>query len=501
MNLRVEQKMSHEEVTNLALRRGFYFPTAEIYPNAPGGFWEFGPIGEKIRQNVISLWRKELVNKEDFVEINGSLILPEKVFEASGHLESFNDPIIQCMKCHSLFRADNLIQDKINEVVPESLSVGELDNLIKKHQVQCLKCKSKNFGNTRKFNMMIGSNVGATGETKCYLRPETCQNIFLDFQRIYKISRKNLPLGIAQVGPAFRNEIAPRNTLLRERELGQMEIEIFFNPEKINDIEDWDEVKDYQLNLINVGKKETETISCKKAVDKKIFSGKLVAYYLARVQQLYEKYGFPKEKMRFRGLEKEERAFYAKETWDFEVLTSLGWIELIANNYRGDYDLKGHSKGSNTDLSVNEDGEKFIPHVFEISAGVDRTVYTILENSYRNEERGKDKRAYLKLPKKIAPYLVAVFPLVKKDGLSEKAKDVWKKLLDLDIEALYDEKGSIGRRYARVDEVGVPFAVTLDYQTKEDETVTIRERDGMKQERININDIPKKILGVAHSQG
>ncbi|MDD5023409.1 MAG: glycine--tRNA ligase [Candidatus ainarchaeum sp.] len=485
--------MSYEEVTNLALRRGFYFPTSEIYPNSPGGFWEFGPIGERIRQNVLAMWRKELVRKEEFFEISGSLILSENVFMASGHLESFNDPIVQCKKCHSLFRADKLIEEKTGENVPESLSEKELNEKIRLSGAICSKCKSNEFGECRKFNMMIGTNIGATGENKCYLRPETCQNIFLDFQRVYKISRKNLPIGIAQAGPAFRNEIAPRNTLLRERELGQMEVEIFFNPNKINEVENWEEVKDYELNLLQVGKKEIEKVSCEKAVNEKIVSGRLVAYYLARVQQLYEKYGFKNENMRFRGLEKEERAFYAKETWDFEVKTSLGWVELIANNYRGDHDLKGHSKGSKTDLSVNEDGEKYLPHVFEISAGIDRTVYAVIENSYRKEMKNNEERVYLSLPKKIAPYSVAIFPLVKKDGIAEKAREIWKELNNKNLEVLYDEKGSIGRRYARVDEIGVSFAITIDYQTLEDDTVTLRERDSTIQHRIKTYDIISKI--------
>ncbi len=483
--------MSHEEITNLALRKGFYFPTAEIYADSPGGFWEFGPLGERIRQNILKVWRRELVEREGFVEINGSQILPEKVFQASGHLENFNDPIVQCKNCHSLFRADNLIQNKINEIVPESISTKELDSLIEKHKIPCTKCKKTDFEEVRKFNMMIGVDVGATGNNKCYLRPETCQNIFLDFNRIYKTARGNLPLGIAQVGSSYRNEISPRNTLLRERELGQMEIEIFFNPKKINEIEKWEEIKEYKLNIQEEGKKEVNARSCEELVQKRIVSGKLIAYYLARVQQLYEEYGFPLEKMRFRGLNKDERAFYAKETWDFEILTSSGWVELIANNYRTDHDLSMHAKVSKKDLTVNEDGEKFTPHVFEISTGIDRTLYAIIDNSYRKEKRGTDDRIYLKFPHKIAPYEVAVFPLVKKDGLAEKAREIWKDLFGEGVSVLYDKKGSIGRRYARVDEIGVPFVITVDYETMEEETVTLRERDSMEQKRIKVSEIKK----------
>lgn len=483
--------MTHEDVTNLALRRALFFPSAEIYSSAPSGFWDFGPVGETIRRKIIELWRNELVEKEGFLEVFGSQILPEGVFKSSGHLENFNDPIVQCKKCHSLYRADNLIQEKIDDIVPESLAIEELDSLIKKHKVACPKCKGKDFDNVKKFNMMLKVDIGATGKNPCYLRPETCQSIFLNFDRLYKSSRENLPLGIAQAGAAFRNEIAPRNTLLRERELGQMEVEVFFNPKKINEIENWEEIENYRLNLELLKDKKVKPVSCKEAVKKKIVSGKLVAYYLARVQQLYEKYGFPVERMRFRELEKEERAFYANETWDFEVLSGLGWIELIACNYRGDFDLKGHTEGSGKDLSVKEEGEKFIPHVFEISAGIDRTFYCILDNSFRKEKRGPEERIYLKLPAKTAPYLVAVFPLVKKDGLYEKGKEVFNLLNEYDFDVFFDEKGTIGKRYARIDEIGLPWAITVDYDTMKDDTVTIRERDSMEQKRIKISELPE----------
>lgn len=483
--------MSGEDITNLALRRALFFPSAEIYASAPSGFWDFGPVGETIRRKVIELWRNELVEREGFEEIFGAQVLPEDVFKASGHLDSFNDPIVQCKKCHSLYRADNLIQEKISDIVPESLAVKELDSLIKKHKVDCPKCKSHDFADVKKFNMMLKVDIGATGRNPSYLRPETCQSIFLNFDRLHKNARHELPLGIAQAGAAFRNEIAPRNTLLRERELGQMEVEVFFNPEKIDEVENWDEVKDYELCLELLKDKKVKKISCENAFKKKIVSGKLVAYYLARVQQLYERYGFPLEKMRFRELEEDERAFYARETWDFEVKTELGWIELIACNYRGDFDLNGHSKGSGKKLSVKEDGKEFVPHVFELSAGIDRTFYCVLDNAFRKEKRGPEERIYLKLPNRLAPYLVAVFPLVKKDGLFEKAKEIFNTLNEHEFDVFFDAAGSIGKRYARVDEVGVSYALTFDYDSLKDKAVTIRERDGMEQKRVKIAELPE----------
>ncbi len=482
--------MPKDEIVNLAARRSLFYPTAEIYPGAPSGFFDFGPDGETIRRKVLGFWRNELVEREKFVEIFGRQILPEAVFKASGHLESFNDPIVQCGKCHSLFRADKLIEEQTGKHVPESAEVKKIDSIIGTEKVVCKKCKGK-LGNVRKFNMMMKVDIGATGDLPCYLRPETCQTIFLDFARVYKTMRRNLPLGIAQAGASFRNEISPRQSLLRGREFGQMEVEIFFNPKKIADIENFDDVKDYRINLMLLNKGEVKPIRCEDAVKDKIVSGKLVAYYLARVQQLYSKYGVPVEKMRFRELDGEERAFYAKETWDFEVEIDLGWMELMACNYRTDYDLSGHAKVSGQDLSVVEDdGGRFVPHIFELSAGIDRTFYVLLDLAYRKEKRGPDERVYLSLSPRIAPYLVAVFPLVKKDGLRERANEILSSLQDYELDAFYDEKGSIGKRYARVDEIGVPYVATIDYDTKKDNTVTLRDRDSMGQKRVNAEELP-----------
>ncbi len=481
--------MAKEEIANLALRRSLFFPSAGIYAGSPSGFFDFGPDGETIRRKIINLWRKQLVEKEGMVEIFGSQILPEKVFNASGHLQNFNDPIVQCRKCNSLHRADKLIEAHSKGIVPESLSTPEFDKLIKKHEVKCPKCKGSDFLEVKKFNMMMKVDIGATGDVSCYLRPETCQTIFLDFPRLFKTMRIPLPLGIAQAGKSFRNEISPRNSLIREREIGQMEVEIFFNPFKIDEISNFKDVENYKLNLMLLGKK-TSGISCKDTVKKKLVSGKLVAYYIARLQQLYEAFGIPLEKMRFRELDKDEKAFYAKETWDFEVETDLGWVELVACNYRTDYDLKGHGKESGQKMTIKEDGKEFVPHVFELSAGIDRTFYVALDLAFKKEKRGPEERIYLKLPKRIAPYLVAVFPLVKKDGLAEKGKEIFNELNSFNLDVFFDEKGSIGKRYARVDEIGVPYAITVDYDSLKDNSVTLRSRDSMEQKRVKIDDLP-----------
>lgn len=483
--------MSREEVMNLALRRSLFFPSAEIYAGSLGGFWDFGPTGFRVKRKITDFWRKEFVEKEGFLEISGSQVLPRDVFKASGHLDNFNDPIVSCKKCTSVFRADQLVEQSTSEIVPESISTAEIDTLIKKHGVKCPKCSSRDFEETKKFNMMMKVDIGATGKQEAYLRPETCQTIFLCFDRLYKTMRQNLPLGIAQAGASFRNEISPRNSLLRERELWQMEIEVFFNPFTENDVENWGEIKDFRLNLFRLSQKKTEVFSCQEAVDKKIVSSRLVAYLLCRTQQFYSKLGVPQNLMRFRELSKDARAFYAKETWDFEVETSDGFVELAACNHRGDFDLSSHSRASGRDLKVKDvlSGKDFFPNVFEISAGLDRTLYVLVETACRKEKRGPEERVYLSLNPQVSPFLAGIFPLVNKDGLNEKAREVYESLQSNGFDVFFDDKGSIGKRYARADEIGVFGGITVDHQTLQDQTVTLRDRDSMKQIRVKIDDL------------
>ncbi|MEW6294992.1 MAG: glycine--tRNA ligase [Candidatus Diapherotrites archaeon] len=481
---------NYEKIIDLALRRSVFFPSAEIYGTAFSGFYDYGPVGEAIKRKIIDAWRKKLVQREGFLEVDGAQILPEKVFDASGHLKNFNDPLVQCTKCHSLYRADNLLSDHLNVNFPESMPAEHFDELIKKNKPKCPKCKGE-LGGVKRFNMMLKVQVGATGKQKGFLRPETCQNIFLDYDRLSKTMRLNLPFGIAQAGKSFRNEIAPRNMLLREREINQMEIEVFFNPKKINEIKKFHELESKKLNIQKLKEEKPKEVSAKELVEKNIVSGKLIAYYLARVQELYEFYGVPKEKMKFRQLGEEEKAFYAKEAWDFEILTSLGWIELIACNYRSDYDLKGHAKESSRNLKTKEDGEEFYPNVFELSAGIDRTLYALLELALREETKKGEARLYLDLKPSIAPYIAGILPLVNKDGLDEKAEKLFEELKSYNLDLFYDDSGSIGRRYARIDEIGVPFAITIDYDSMKDDTVTLRERNSTQQKRIAVKELPE----------
>jgi len=480
----MEKAVKYEKVTELALRRGFYFPSAEIYPSTPAGFYEYGPMGAALKRNFIDIWRHLIVKRDEMLELDGTVILPEVIFKYSGHLDSFVDPIVECKKCKTIHRADRLIAEKTKKMIPEALPAKEFDKLLKKYKLKC-PCGGA-FGNVNKFNMMFSFTVGPRKAEKVSLRPETTQNIYIDFARLFKVSRAKLPIGIAQVGKAFRNEISPRQSLLRTREFTQAEAEIFFNPATVNNFPKFDAIKNYQLKLMRLKKKKAEKIKASDAVKKKIISSKLVAYYLAILQQFYEACGITD--VRFREVGKDERAFYAKETWDFEVNTSVGWVECVACNNRGDHDLKSHAKGSKQKMEVMDGTGKVLPHVFELSMGVDRSLYCILEQAFAEEKVKGDTRAVLKLNPKLAPYFAAVFPLVSKDKLPEMAKKV-KQGLSCCYTVFYDEGGSIGKRYRRMDEIGTPFCITIDHQTLKDKSVTIRDRDSMKQKRIKIDKL------------
>jgi len=475
----MSEKSKFAVISDLALRRGFYFPSATIYSDAPAGFWDYGPLGVALKRRIIDLWRKTIVKRDEMLEIDGSLILPESVFEASGHLQNFVDPLVECKKCGVVFRADRLIQRKVGKLIPEALPSKELDSLISRNGVVCPECEGE-LSNVYKFNMMFRFSAGPRLGNQVALRPETCQSIFLDFLRVYKAMRVKLPIGLAQVGKSFRNEISPRRNLIRLRELTQAEIEVFFNPKKIDFFTKFDAVKDVTLTFSLVNDQEM-SLSAEEAVKKKIVQNKLVAYYLVLLKEFYELLGIQSQDIRYRELCDEERPFYAQSAWDLEIKTSLGWLEVVANHYRTDYDLKVHSKGSKTDLRIIDDGEKILPWVWEDSMGIDRTLFIVLDAAYTHE----NKRVFLKFPSYLAPIQVAVFPLVDKDGLTEKARAVYN-MLKVEMDAFFDEKDSIGRRYYRVDEIGVPYGVTIDYDTLKDDTVTIRERDSKKQIRIKI---------------
>jgi glycyl-tRNA synthetase len=474
--------MNYEEVMKLALERGFYFPSCEIYSDASAGFWEYGPSGVGLKNKFLELWRRELIRRDGMMEIDGSQIMSKSVFEASGHLGNFADPIIKCTKCNSTYRADRTIAEITNIEIPENADLIEFDNAIKENKIQCPKCKG-NFGETKKFNMMFKVGIGPQ-EEEAYLRPETCQSIFVDFPRLFKTMRGKLPLGIAQVGKSFRNEIAPRQSLLRLREFYQAEIEVFCNPGRLDEVEKFTEVENTVIRVQTDA--EPISMTCKEALESGIVPNKFVAYYLGILTEFYEKTGIDISKSRFRKLGDKEKAFYAEVAFDFEVETTIGWLELVACNYRADYDLSSHAKMSKEKFEVMDNDEKVLPHVFEISMGIDRSLYTILEHSLKKDE--EHERMVLSLKPYLSPIHVGILSLVKKDGLKEKTDEIFLNI-KRKFDAFLDHSGAIGRRYRRLDEIGAPFAITVDHQTLEDNTVTIRKRDSMEQSRVNISEI------------
>ncbi len=472
--------MDYDSVMNLALERGFYFPSGGAYADAQAGFWEYGPNGVGLKGRFVELWRRSLVRRAQMIEIDGSQVMPPSVFESSGHLASFSDPVIQCTACSATYRADKLLAG--DGALHEGSEPSEIDAAVASRGVACPGCGGA-LGPSRRFNMMFGLGIGP-GAEPAYLRPETCQSIFVDFPRIYKTMRGRLPLGIAQVGKSFRNEIAPRQSLLRLREFYQAEIEVFCNPNRLDDVAPFGEIADTTIRIHDG--EVTEKMTCAHAVESGVIANRTIAYYVGLLSEFYARTGIDMERTRFRRLSGTEKAFYATTALDFEAEVSTGWLELVACNYRADYDLKGHAKGSGEKFEVMDGEEKVLPHVFEISMGIDRSLYTILEHSLRKDT--ENDRTVLSLRPHMAPIQVGILSLVKKDGLAERANEVYRSVRE-DYAAFLDHSGAIGRRYRRLDEAGAPLAVTVDHQTLEDGTVTLRRRDSMAQERIAASDL------------
>jgi len=476
-----------EEIQRICLNRGIISPTAEIYSTL-SGFYDYGPVGALLKRKFVEYWREFFVKSDDNIfEIDGCTVLPERVFEASGHLKSFVDPITQCKKCKSIHRADQLIEEKTGKFV-EGKSVKELTGIIKKEKIKCPKCGNP-LDDVRMFNLMLKTEISPLGGQTAYLRPETAQNIFLCFQRVYRSTRSKLPMGIAQVGHSFRNEISPRHFLVRIREFGQTEIEMFIDPK--NPKSPIDKVKNKKITIFTreaqKKKKKSITITAEQAIKKRIVPNEWMVYFLAKEFEFYKSLGIPADALRFRHMLPEETPHYSGGNFDLEIKFDFGWKETVGNAYRTDYDLERHMNYSKKDLTVlTDDGRKIIPHVIEPSFGIERTIAGILLHCFvEDKKRGWN---WFKFPAKIAPYTAAIFPLVNKDDLPKKAKRVHD-LLKKEFDVFYDDKGSIGRRYARADEVGTPFAITIDYQTLKDETVTVRNRDSKKQIRLNISDL------------
>ena len=447
---------SMDKIVSLCKNRGYVYPGSEIY----GGLsntWDYGPLGVELKNNVKNLWRKKFVQETKHnVGLDAAILMNPQTWVASGHVGGFSDPLIDCKECKTRHRADKLIEEwmhdnKCEEVVdgwPDEKMIGYM----KEHHIACPNCGKENFTDIRKFNLMFKTYQGVTEDAKSeiYLRPETAQGIFVNFKNVLRTTRRKLPLGIAQIGKSFRNEITPGNFTFRTREFEQMELEFFCKPG--TDLEWYEYWKKYCKEwLLMLGMKE--------------------------------------ENLRLREHSKEELSHYSAGTTDIEFLFPFGWGELWGIADRTNFDLKQHMEYSKEDFNYldQETGEKYIPYCIEPSLGCDRVTLAFLCNSYEEEEIAEgDTRIVLHLHPALAPYKAAILPLSKK--LSAKAEEVYAKLSKTYM-CDYDEAGSIGKRYRREDEIGTPYCITIDFETENDESVTIRDRDTMEQVRVKIDDL------------
>jgi glycyl-tRNA synthetase len=431
-------ELTMETLVSLCKRRGFVYQSSEIYGGLSSA-WDYGPLGVELKKNIQEAWWKEMTRlHENIVGLDAAIMMHPKVWEASGHVENFTDPLVDCKKCKQRFREDKIPEENKNEK-------------------KCPECGGE-LTEARQFNLMFKTQMGPveSGGNIVFLRPETAQGIFVNFKNVVQTSRIKVPFGIAQVGKAFRNEITTKNFIFRTCEFEQMEMQFFIAPE---DDDKWFE------------------------------------YWKSERWNYYDKLGIRMNKLRFHQHQDGELAHYAKDAYDIEYEFPMGWQELEGVHNRTDFDLKRHSEFCGKDQSYldEENKRKFIPFVIETSAGLSRTVLTVLSDAYEEQQIDeKDSRVVMHFHPNLAPIKLAVFPLVKKDGLAELAKDIEKNLRE-DFATYYDQGGAIGRRYRRQDEIGTPYCITVDYDTKEDNTVTLRYRDSMEQVRIKIDEIPSFI--------
>ncbi len=446
-----------EKVVTHLQTSGYVFQGSQIY----GGLsntWDYGPLGSELKNNLQQLWWKKFVSESPTnVGIDAAILMNPKVWEATGHVTTFNDPLIDCKECRGRFRADDLVKDQYPDVDVNAMSIDDLTKFIKEHPVKCPQCGKSNFTDVRQFNMMFKTHIGVTEDSKSvvYLRPETAQGVFANFKNVQRATRRKLPLGIANVGKSFRNEITPGNFIFRTREFTQMELEFFCKPG--TDLEWFNYWKDYSINFV-------------------------------------KSLGVNEENLRFRNHEPEELAFYSKATTDIEYKFPFGWGEIWGIADRTDYDLKRHMSysGEALDYLDPETNEKYVPYCIEPSLGLDRLFLMVVTDSYDEEvlENG-EIRKIMHLKPFLAPYKAAILPLSKQ--LTEKAKEVFNDLIPY-MNIIFDTTGSIGKRYRRNDEIGTPYCVTIDFESLEDECVTVRERDSMKQERIKISELRNYLL-------
>jgi glycyl-tRNA synthetase len=558
----------YDLLSDLAKRRGFFWPSFEIYGGV-SGYLDLGPLGARLKRRIEDKWLNTFVYPHGCVAVSTPVIMPEKVFLASGHVDHFKDLMVTCTHCKRHFKADYAITQAMparTDLAIEAMSPDEIDRFIAENQVRCPECGGE-LTKSEFFSTMFKTNVGPYSDLVGYGRPEAAQGIFVDFKRVFESSREKLPLGIAQVGTVMRNEISPRQGPIRLREFTIMEMEFFFDPEQA-DCPYLDRVETLSLPILlakdrEQAKSETTLVSPRKAVSDGIILTEWAAYFMALSVDFVRRLGVPVEKQRFEEKMPKERSHYSAQTFDQQILLDRwGWVEISGHAYRTDFDLAAHIKFSGADLSIfkpydtaitkttrvvvpqqsllgpllkekargivealkstnpeelersfaksgffevqgfkvlpthirfedrteKEAGRRFVPHVIEPSFGAERLVYAALEHAYT---RVKD-RAVLKLPVDLAPTQIMVFPLMAKDGLPEIASEIRATLGTHGLETDYDESGTIGRRYARADEVGVPLTVTVDYKTKQERTVTVRDRNTWRQVRTELKSLAEQ---------
>jgi glycyl-tRNA synthetase len=482
----------------LLRRRGFLWPTAEIYGGAQG-LYDYGPLGASLKRNLQDAWARWFVGlSDDYYLIDPAEILPEAVVRASGHLESFTDPEVTCSHCHSVFRAETLLE-KVRPEGVDGLTPNQIGEILHEHRIKCANCGQAALSVPRPFNLMFGLELGATGQERGYLRPETAQSSYLAFARMWDVGRKALPFGVAVIGKAYRNEIAPRQVLFRMRAFTQAELQIFFDPESFE--LPFETIRRVSLPVLRVQRREILGDQPERLAAEELVAGgdlpRFCVYFLAQTLRFFtEALGFPLDAIRLFEKSDTERAFYNRIQFDVELrLDSLGgYKELAAVHYRGDYDLTRHGQASGKDLSVlRPDGRRVVPHVLELTFGVDRTIWALADTGLHAE----GDRTVWKIPAPLAPIPVAVFPLLRKEH-RENARALVTSLDAQGIRVEYDDSGSIGRRYARMDEVGTPFCVTVDGETidpahRNYRTVTLRARDSKKQERVAIDQVAVRV--------
>jgi glycyl-tRNA synthetase len=489
--------MKSDELFALLRRRGVLWPTAEIYGGAQG-LYDYGPLGTALKRRVEEAWAAWFVGlSHDYHRIEPAEILPEAVVRASGHLENFTDPEITCDQCHSVFRADTVLE-KVRPEGVDGLTPAQIGEIVAARQIRCPNCGSPALSVPRSFNMMFGMEFGVTGKERAYLRPETAQGSYLSFPRMWDVGRRALPLGVAVIGKAYRNEIAPRQVLFRMRAFTQAELQIFFDPAHFP--VPFGPVRDERLPVLRVPRRESgeETPEWVTAGDL-AGAGELPEFYVYHLVHSFRFFRdvlrYPADRIRLLEKSDKERAFYNRIQFDVEVsLESLGGFrELGAVHYRGDYDLSRHSAGSGKDLSVTlQGGTKLLPHVLELTFGVDRNVWALADVHLAKD----GERTLWRLPPYLAPVAVGVFPLMSKEH-TDYALRIAEALASAGIPTQFDDAGTIGKRYARMDEAGAPYCVTVDGRTLEEgadrDTVTLRDRDTKAQARVPAAELVGRI--------